>query len=786
MANDKVGDSSPIPAELRQRKQWVCAKDKVPKRPDAPTRNASTTDPATWGTYEQARAAVEAGKAEEAGFVFAGDDPYVGIDLDHCRDPETGEIEVWAREIIERLDSFSQPSVSGTGVHVFVRGVVASAYKKGNVEVYDRGRYFVTPETHLDGTPTSIRDVGDVLTLLDDLLPRKAKPTRVKTPTPDADISLRASDEDVVRALSRGSNASKFKALYDGRWERAGDYPSKSEADCALVSILAEKCSSPAQIDRIFRSSGLMDAKWDEVHYGDGETYGQHTIRYVLESRHASQDGALGTMTEQILAMLEGLELFCDPSGEAYVAVEINERSEVHRIESTPFERLLGELSYRSYGKAPSAEVTNAVVATLAARARYEGSVEEVFVRVGRAPGKVYVDLGDSTRRVVEIDEEGWRILDASPIRFRRRAGMLALPTPEHDGSLGWLRACLNVPEDGAWALVLGLLVGALHPEGPYPVGILHGEQGSAKSTAARLIRALVDPASPPLRGTPGSVDDLVIGASSSWMLAFDNLSGISGVYSDVICQLSTGGGYAKRRLYRDDDEILFDLKRPVLINGINDLAKREDLASRALIIRMPHIPRSERRREAVIMAEFEAMYPKVLGALYDAVSCALGRVSEVELNGHPRMADFAAWIVAAEPALPLEDGEFLRAYEHNQEEVVMTALESDAVAVGIINLAYSQPGWQGTMSEMLHILNRDIGEDHRRDRWWPKNARALSDRVSRLASFLSSAGVTVEHARDNERNRRKIIVLHVDDTVPRVHLDEGYFDSFILQKRDS
>lgn len=776
MSDSHAREASVIPASLRERNQWVCAKGKEPRRPDDPRIRARTNDATTWGTYTQARAMVEQGQADAAGYVFSADDPYVGVDLDHCRDAETGEIEDWAQEIIERLDSFSQPSISGTGVHIFVEGTLEHAHKQGNVEIYDRGRYFVTPESHLEGTPSEIFEVGDVLDLLQDLLPDKKKaPTRRSTPRSE-DKTLRASDEDVLKSLQRGGNAAKFKALYAGEWERAGDYPSKSEADCALVSLIAAKASSYDQVDRIFRSSGLMDAKWDESHFGDGQTYGEHTIEFVLEDTDDESEVDMSSMVDALLYLLKDLELFCDPREEAYAAVHVDGHIETHRIRGTSFERLVGMYAYRTFGKAPKAEVRNSVIDTLDARARYEGGVEEVFVRVGRAEGKVYVDLGDPTWSVVEIDKDGWRVLEQSPVRFKRRAGMLALPTPLPGGSLGWLRPCLNVPDDSSWALLVGFLVGALHPSGPYPIGILQGEQGSAKSTTARLLRALLDPASPQLRNRPGSIDDLIIGAANSWLLAFDNLSSIKADLADMLCQLSTGGGHAKRGLYTNDEEVIFDLKRPVLVNGITDLAKRNDLADRAVVVHMPRIAPADRRREAQVMLEFQEVYPKIVGALYDAISCALRRFPEVELEGHPRMADFAAWVVAAEPALPVEDGEFLAAYERNQTEIVTTALESDPIAVGVLDLAYRNPGWQGTKAELLHCINATIAEEHRRGPYWPKNSRAFGDRLSRIGSFLAAVGVTIEDARDNKRNRCKIVVLQVDESVPKLELDAGFF----------
>jgi len=766
-------DYSAVPDELRALNQWVCATGKVPKQPHNPSQNAKVNDPDTWGSFDEAVNAVDEGKADGIGFVLTDGDPYVGIDLDHCRDPENGEIEAWALEIVERIHTYWEVSVSGEGLHSYARGEISKAAKTKHIEVYAAKRQLVVTGEHLDGTPSDIRAVDDIgQRLFSDVSDVSA------TPAFEIDTTPRAADADVVRSLERGRNGAKFKALMSGDWHGAGEYGSHSEADLALCSLLAPACEGPTQLDRIFRTSGLMREKWDEVHHADGTTYGQRTIELACESTSTSP-GKHPSQVDRLLDSLSEASLFCDPRGEAYARMKVVGHTEVVRLGSDAFQRLLTMRFFQAEGRAPDPGALASAIATVDARAHYEGVVEEVFVRVGHKDGRVYLDLCDEGWRVVEIDENGWRVLDTSPIAFKRRAGMSPLPEPEGGGSLGWLRTLLNVPEDSTWALVLGLLVGALHPIGPYPVGILHGEQGSAKSTTARIMRSLIDPGRPPLRGAPVSIDDLMIAASNSWLLAFDNLSGIKHAYSDVLCQLATGGGYSKRMLYTDDDEVLFDLKRPILINGITELVRREDLASRAIIIRMPHIPAESRRREREIAKEFAKLHPKILGALLDAVSCALARVDGVVLEDHPRMADFAAWVVAAEPALPIEEGAFVEAYAANQNEAVYASLESDPVAVGIMWLAKNHAGWRGTMTELLHALNHIVAHSYQTDAYWPKSARALSNRVSRAASFLHSVGVSVERSRDNERNRRGIVVVNRDPGAPELDIDPEMLDVF-------
>ena len=166
-----------------------------------------------------------------------------------------------------------------------------------------------------------------------------------------------------------------------------------------------------------------------------------------------------------------------------------------------------------------------------------------------------------------------------------------------------------------------------------------HGEQGSAKSTTARVLRALVDPSTAPLRSEPRELRDLMIAASNAWVISLDNISRVPYWLSDALCRLSTGGGFSTRELYTDRDETLFDAQRPLILNGIEELAVRGDLLDRCLILYLPCIPEEKRRAELTFWDEFESERPAILGATLGAVSGALRRLPKVKLTEMPRMA---------------------------------------------------------------------------------------------------------------------------------------------------
>src|SRR5829696_494744 len=151
---------------MRDRRQWLCWRaeerdgelTKVPYDPSTGEK-AKSTNPKTWTGYEEAVRARKEYGYDGIGFVFTPEDDLCGVDLDKCLNPETGEIELWAWAIIEELNSYTEISPSGTGVHILLRGELpAGRNRKGRFEAYDRGRYFTITGNQLSGSPQSIED----------------------------------------------------------------------------------------------------------------------------------------------------------------------------------------------------------------------------------------------------------------------------------------------------------------------------------------------------------------------------------------------------------------------------------------------------------------------------------------------------------------------------------------------------------------------------------------------------------------------------------------------------
>ena len=350
--------------------------------------------------------------------------------------------------------------------------------------------------------------------------------------------------------------------------------------------------------------------------------------------------------------------LFHTPDQIAFATIDIGDHAENVPVRSKRFKAWLTLRFRAAKGKAPSTDALSVAQLDAEAKALLEGSEQEVFTRIGHADGRVYLDLCDERWRAVEIDGTGWRIVDSPLVKFHRPPDAMPLPVPTPGGSIEELRPFVNAGSEDDWRMMVAWLVGSLAPDGPYPLLALYGEQGSAKSSTSRRLRQIVDPAHTVTRETPKTSHDLAIAARGCRVLVFDNLSWLKNETSDALCRLATGGGLGTRRLYTDDEESTFYAKRPIIVNGIEEVATRGDLLSRSIVLALPTLdnPRDERSLDA----EFEAAWPSILGSLLDAVSTALANWGSTRLEHSPRMADFARWVEAAAPALGWQPGEFL------------------------------------------------------------------------------------------------------------------------------
>jgi hypothetical protein len=484
---------------------------------------------------------------------------------------------------------------------------------------------------------------------------------------------------------------------------------------------------------------------------------GQLVAQAPTDGKNAEAESSRGrpSQADMLVALAHDLELFHTPGGydsEGYATIIVNGHHETWPFNSKGFRRWLSKQFYDAHGKAPGSQAVQDALAVIGGKAIHDGPEHDIAVRVAEHEGALWLDLADVEWRAVKISADGWAVVRDPPVRFVRRRGMLPLPEPVRGGSINELRALVNLPDYDAWMLFVAWLLAALRPGRPFPILVVNGEQGSAKTTLCKMARALIDANVAPLRRPPREDRDLMIAATNGWFVAYDNLSGIEETLSDALCLLATGGGFGTRELYTDNDEKLFDAKRPIMVNGIEDLATRADLMDRAINLTLPVIGDEQRRDEDELWQGFEDARPRILGALLDAVSAALRNRPSVKLAAKPRMADFALWVVAAGGALGWSQEDFLEAYKRNRGATNAQALEGSRLAPVVFALMKGRGSWQGVLKDLLAELERHADEPTRKRQDWPSSPRVLSGQLRRLAPNFRQAGLQVQFGKHTKK----------------------------------
>ncbi len=409
---------------------------------------------------------------------------------------------------------------------------------------------------------------------------------------------------------------------------------------------------------------------------------------------------------------------------------------------------------YRArYGTTPNGSALADAMTALQGEA-YDRAPETVHLRLAEHTDQIILDLGGADGRVVIVGQGGWDIVDTSPVLFRRTALTAELSEPRRGGSLELLRGLLNVTDE-CWPLVLGWLVAAFIPNIPHPILLLGGEQGTGKSSAARLLVGLFDPSTATLRSPPSEPEQWVLAAAGSWGVCLDNVSFISPWWSDALCKAVTGDGWVRRRLYSDGDLSVVSFRRVVLMTSIDVGALRGDLADRLVIADLEPIREDKRRAETDLDGVTRERQPLILGALLHVVADVLARLPQMKLPVLPRMADFGSVLAAVDEVLGLK---VLPLYLAQHGRIANDVIEADPFGAAVLSFAEVAGTWSGSATQLLARIKPPDPE--KLPPGWPKATNALSCKLKRLAAPLRAVGVDVKFARSTTRDRSKTITI--------------------------
>ena len=438
------------------------------------------------------------------------------------------------------------------------------------------------------------------------------------------------------------------------------------------------------------------------------------------------------------LGISEDGEPFATPrSGAAHVARRLRGGKRSLRAE-------LANLYRKTQGKVPPQQALADALLVLEGIAQ-ECDPAPLHLRVAEAEGAAWVDVGDTSGRVIRIYPGGWSIEDAAPVIFQRTELTSALPYPIHGGNIAELWEFLNVKEADR-PLLLAAAVAAYIPDIPHPIPAFTGEQGTGKSTHARMLVDLLDPSPVPLRKAPRDAETWVTAASGSWVVSIDNVSSIPDWLSDSLCRAVTGDGDVRRALYTDGGLAVFSFRRCVVLTGIDLGGLRGDLAERLLMIGLERIEDDQRLEERDLIRRWEEARPRILGALLNLVADVTSYTrhgSSLRLDSKPRMADFARVLVGVDHVLGTTG---IDRYLDQARTIAADTLTASPFTSLMLTTITT---FEGSAAELLEEVTPTV-QGWRVPRDWPRNARAVTTLLKRDAPALRKNGWQVDDLGSN------------------------------------
>jgi len=453
-------------------------------------------------------------------------------------------------------------------------------------------------------------------------------------------------------------------------------------------------------------------------------------------------------------------EFFCDPEGNFYVSVELNGNHKTIPIYSQKFSEFIRHYFLTKHSTLLSSFQLRDIIDTLSALMRFKTKVcQKIWRRVAEFEGKLYIDRCSDDGEYIEITSNGWTTIKRPPVKFITSDGMRELPRPVRGGKADELFKLLRLDVQHA-SLLTAFCLHSLQPNGPYPILVINGPKGAGKTTLAETIVNLIDSNGQPLKQFPDSNQDLAITLNSRHLVAFDNISRISNSNSDMLALIASGGGYSKRRLYSDIDEIKIDLLNPILLNGIPHFVDRPDLADRCLFIQMENFPSAQRMGLLELRQKIQNEIPNFLGALLDGLVMMLAKRGSTDSSDLIRMADFHLNARASELAF-WEEGTLDAALRKNQDYWYNLQVQKEPLAKAIIEFAKTQDAkhpdrtvrtvWTGYIDELYYELSKH--HDYLVSNY---SSIQFGIQLSKISPLVEENGFKIEKTREANTNRTR------------------------------
>ncbi len=488
-----------------------------------------------------------------------------------------------------------------------------------------------------------------------------------------------------------------------------------------------------------------------------------NSIKGKAQAKAEEEKDKNTTLTLQLVEEIrkDRIVFFHTPHKEGFAAITGDGR-EILKLRSRSFKQYIAHYVYRQFDKIISSDMISNIIQVLEGKAIFDGETHELFVRIAKQNNAIWYDLGNGS--VVHIDKDGWRVSETPPILFKRFPHQLIQAAPQHDGDVAVICEFVNLKSESDKLLFQVFAIASFIPDFPHPLLVLYGPQGAGKTTPLRVLKSLIDPSILKTLSAPDSAREFVQTASHHFFFFLDNLSSLPDWLSDSLARASTGDGFSKRELFSDDEDIIYSFQRTIGLNGINLVIEKADLLDRSILLVLERISKRSRREEQEFWEAFEGIKPKLLGAIFTAVSKAINYYPDISLSSYPRMADFARWGCAITRALGYQDQDFLDAYYANINTQSEAAIDASPVGMTITSFMRDRDNWVGTASELLERLDEEAKKlkIDTKLRHWPKEPSWLVRRINLIHPNLVEQGIKIIN--DTDSRPKQLIIQKIEE----------------------
>lgn len=459
---------------------------------------------------------------------------------------------------------------------------------------------------------------------------------------------------------------------------------------------------------------------------------------------------------------LDNAMFFHDQLEDPFAIIKVGDHKEIYHLKTQKFKNWLAKLYWKEEGGGISSNTVRNSLNTLNAIATFDSPQRTLHNRVCLVNDSIYYDLSNEKWQVVKINKEGWEIVE-NPELFKRYAHQKSQPWPERTDAKELLSLlepflCFDAEEDAK--ICIPVVVSFLVPSIPHFLVGIYGDQGGTKSTFTKVINSLIDNTLVEKLSLPSEKRELVQQLNNRYFAGYDNLSHLPEWASNVFSRAITGAGFTKRKLYTDEEDVIWNFQRTIALNGIGQVVTKSDLMERALLFKMRRP--NPFKKEKAFWSEFNQVKQKILGAMFSVLSKAMGIVETqaIEPPPHLRMVDSIGWCEAISQALGERPNQFIQLYLEKCSKANELTIELSPIGEALRTFIQEREAWTGKASKLLQILD-EIGEREHlnvRSKSWPKAPNALTRRLNELKVNFEQSGISIEQStHDRTLSIRKI-----------------------------